>query len=134
MDRIYSPLSKEYQSWHFNTNSNEVGDSRKIISFFMALEAASYFDSATRVKRGRKTKFVNEGLKYLGYALHPLQDMYAHTPDKCYLIPKTGMWSHVRPFDTTDDVRKRFDQVKATGRATVQLLECFLDKYGSLLK
>ena len=133
VDTIYSPLSKEYQGWHFNTNSNEVGDSRKIISFFMALEAASYFDSATRVKRGRKTKFVNEGLKYLGYALHPLQDMYAHTPDKCYLLPKTGMWSHIFVLDT-DNARERFGQVKAAEHATVKLLQTFMDEYGSLFK
>ena len=134
VDSVYSPFSKKYQSWHFNTNSNEVGDSRKIISFFMALEAEHYFDIATRIKRGRKASFVDKGLKYLGYALHPLQDIYAHTPDRCYFIPKVEMWSHVVPFDITDDARKRFDQVKKTEKATIKLLEYFINKYGSLLK
>lgn len=100
----------------------------------MALYAIDYFDTVTRIKRGRKTYFLNEGLKYLGYTLHPLQDKFAHTPDRCYLIPKTGIWSHVRPEDITDDAEKRFDQLKATERATKKLLKYFMDMFGSLLK
>lgn len=87
---------------------------------------------------------------YLGYALHPIQDIYAHTEDKCYrsLVPqltyynengieKTKIvfrlgWSHVRNTET-DIVTKRGDQINKTQTHTMNILNTFVKSYKKIL-
>lgn len=84
--------------------------------------------------------------------MHPLQDIWAHTPDRCFTIKHsvtiynnygtpigneivdTGIWSHVVPFDITDNVWKRGDKINKTEQETKKFLKEFISRYGSLLK
>lgn len=88
----------------------------------------------------------------MGYALHPLQDIWAHTPDRCFTIKHSvtiynnfgtpirneivdsGIWSHVVPGDITDNVWKRGEKINKTEQETKKFLKEFISSYGSLLK
>jgi len=152
VDRQYSPILGEYQSWHFNTNENDTSDSRIIISLVMCIEAHSYFEEALSYKKGTKKykTAVEKGLIALGYALHPIQDMYAHTSDMCYRfpVPKTiyiknlyGQiearvtvvlgWSHLG--SGADNEQKRLKQVEKTEKRTKAILNEFVKSYNSIL-
>ena len=154
VDSVYSPVLYNYQSWHFNTNGKGEVDSRLVNSLLMSFNAAACFEAALSYKKGTKKykTLVKDGLMYLGYALHPLQDMYAHTPDKCYPSPvpyeyyyldpygqkqygtyfKIG-WSHVRAFDKTDKVKARPKQLEKTREHTKEILELFMRDYKTIL-
>ena len=138
VDTEYSPLFKKNQAWHFNANAKNkseydtVSDSRLIISVSHTILATYYLEKAknTSNKSNRKT-YINKALIELGRALHPLQDYYAHTVDKCY-INLLGMWSHVTS-ENTDVVNARISQLVLTQRATLKLLKAIYDEYKRLL-
>lgn len=135
------------QAWHFNTNSKDQLDSRIVAMTLMLIIACSYFDNALLAKNQGLpyNYYLNQGLEFLGYALHPAQDYFAHTDDRVYDIlyqtadeyytfsfnppfiiyhPPTYVTikSHVVPGDTTDNVLKRWDQLEKTARMTIGTL------------
>lgn len=88
---------------------------------------------------------------YLGYALHPIQDIYAHTPDRCYrdYVPhlyyykdiygqmQTGVyfvkgWSHL-DYKDTDSVKNRPEQAEKTRKHTIKILKAFMEEYETIL-
>ena len=122
VDTIYSPLVKPFQGWHFNINEGKgLVDSRLIIATFMLLGAFTYLDIAANINDPfLRADMTYKGLKYLGYALHPLQDYYAHTDNYVYtnfLMLK----SHVKWKDV-DNAEKRWSQVVLTREVTITAL------------
>ena len=120
----------------------------------MCLEASQYFDEALKHKKGSKKykTAVRNGLKYLGYALHPIQDIYAHTPDRCHRarVPhlynykdingqmQVGVyfvmgWSHLQDNDITDSVLDRPQQAEKTRKHTIKILKVFMEEYETIL-
>ena len=134
------------QSWHFNTSMPGEIDSRIIIMTLMLLCSFSCLDEARILKNNGKKyqKEFNAGLEYLGKALHPIQDYYAHTDDKVYnvvidtnafMIPQsdplyyqpnyvtTDYKSHIRLDDDTDNAIIRWEQLIKTKEITEKILE-----------
>ncbi len=138
VDSEFNPVF--YQSWHFNTNPSDQVDSRIIIMTFMLLAAMVYFDEAENLKLSGKhySTWLDEGLKYLGYALHPVQDYFAHTDDKVYDLYYTPGFlvfkSHIRLFDDTDNAIKRWGQLQKTKEVTENILKTFYNEYPILFK
>ena len=108
--------------------------------------AKKYFDQALKKKNNNKSykDDLEKGLQHLGMALHPIQDIYAHTNDKVYLVNYTYVnqngvkttvkyWSHVKNKDT-DNVFLRYNQLIKTRDETYKILNSFYSKYKSILK
>lgn len=108
--------------------------------------AKKYFDQALNKKNKNKSykDDLEKGLQHLGMALHPIQDIYAHTNDKVYLVTYTYVnqygvkttieyWSHVKNKDT-DNVFLRNNQLIKTKDETNKILKSFYAKYKSILK
>lgn len=93
---------------------------------------------------------LEEGLKYVGYALHPAQDYYAHTPDKVHNLKSKVLDEHFvyssdfpyfvyypAEYETikyhlpgnTDNAIKRWEQVKLTKAITISILQAVYDAY-----
>lgn len=114
---------------------------------FMLLGALLCFEEALTQKQNGKSysSYVDQGLNYLGLALHPGQDSFAHTDDRVYDMPfKVSdeyytyslkapfiiyhpatyivIKSHVVPGDITDNVVKRWGQLEKTETATIGVL------------
>ena len=148
VDKIYNPVF--YQAWHFNTSRSGQVDSRIVIMTFMLLAAFNSFDMAKKYRVGSAnySYYREKGLKYLGYALHPIQDYYAHTDDKVYnvYVPMNGPYdpfgfnkpiyivfkSHIGNNDT-DSAIQRWGQVQKTEEITTYILKTFYQTYRALL-
>ncbi len=119
------------QSWHFNTNWGTSKKDSRIMNSNTALKKAKSY-----LSMGDK----NNGLRYIGRALHPIQDIYAHTRNVCfyYNIPLTiqkypgvsygptmtvnvKFWKH--PSKAYDSSGKKVSVDSAEQRKT-QLREC----------
>ena len=147
------------QGWHFNTNSKDQVDSRIVCMTFMVIGAIACFDEALRLKNKYESydDYVDKGLEFLGLALHPAQDYFAHTDDRVYNIllkasdeyytfsfrppfiiyhPPTYIIikSHVVPGDITDNVIARWGQLEKTEKATVGILTEIYNLYKPLFK
>lgn len=124
VDSIFSPLKVEYQAMHFNTfrNTSIAIDSRILISIVFQIYATQYFDDALRcLNIGWKAKYIenrNLGLICLGFALHPIQDYYAHTDDVVHWV--SPYWMHLP--GNTDNPIKRWEQLIKTEVATKEIL------------
>ena len=102
VDTIYPAWipTKSNQSWHFNCSSGPV-DSRVINSIACLIVATQYAEEATKLYNQKKNTLaaiqLGYALTYLGYSLHPIQDIYAHTDavSKWKTIGKIGYWSHL---------------------------------------
>jgi hypothetical protein len=115
----------------------------------MCLEAMLCFEKARLYKKGtsKYKSHVKDGLKYLGFALHPIQDFYAHTLDRCYIInvPVSDgytpantyyvrVWSHIQADDITDNPNARQEQLFKTAKMTKDILMVFVNEYPDILK
>ncbi len=90
------------QSWHFNTNHGTSREDSRIVLFTLLFliadayirKAETFFDKEYKLLAAF---YVGEGLKYLGYALHPIQDYYAHTNavSENKTIFGISYWSHL---------------------------------------
>ena len=114
------PQDKTGQMWHFNTFDKFI-DSRAFLSICCIILAGDCFENG----------YVNEGLKYLGFALHPLQDYYSHTDDKVSYLSTLGLWWH--GLDDTDSVRKRWSQLCKAREDTLVILQIFYEKFYYIL-
>ena len=103
----------------------------------------------TKAKYCFETNNINSGLVYLGMALHPIQDIFAHTSDVCftiktsetiydafgavigYKIIDTGIWMH-SPFGNADNARVRTNQLRHAAIQSKKILEEFSSKYSFL--
>ena len=140
VDSEFSPVNPSTQGWHFNVSKPGETDSRIIIMTFMLIAAYSYFDEALKYNENSKkyNDYLKEGLKYLGYALHPIQDYYAHTDDRVgnLYIPinmtQSLILKYHSPFDGTDSARKRWGQVQKTATITKKILAETYKLYGTL--
>lgn len=70
------------------------------------------------------------GIVYLGYALHPIQDYYAHTYDYVYYSKKTGWYFHAPK--SADNPNLRWDQVLLTENITKIILSDVYNTYSCL--
>lgn len=125
VDSIFSPLNKSTQNFHFNVNKGtNRKDSRLELFTLFYLAAYESFNIATQYRyNGADFKFREYrdiGFVLLGFALHPIQDMYAHTDDKVYL-DALGYWSHVLNIDT-DSASSRPSQLNKTKKITKDIL------------
>lgn len=72
------------QSWHFNTNwGTNKQDSRRTNSKTALSRAQKHLGKATALKGKARETELKEAFKYIGLALHPLQDISAHTRSVC---------------------------------------------------
>jgi RHS repeat-associated protein len=150
VDIIYSPinfLSTYYQGWHFNINRGTTKtDSRITMSNNELDKAKKSFDKALNNKNKNKSykSDLEKGLQHLGMALHPIQDIYAHTDDKVYLVTYTYVnqygvkttikyWSHVKN-KNTDNALLRYNQVNKARDNTYEILNEIYQKYKTILK
>ncbi len=121
------------QSWHFNTNwTTNQTDSRILNSNKMIAQAKKYFDN----------REIYKGLECLGKALHPIQDIFAHTRDKCYgayervyaqgpnirVVRYVIVWSHLG-VKNVDNARVRTNQLRYAANQTKRILNEFSNKY-----
>lgn len=152
IDKLYSPvsMSKENQSWHFNTNWDNENklDSRVIKYSLCFILAMGMFEEAKELQKQNSSnpEIYNKtliGIRFLGYGLHPVQDIYAHTRDKCFPTSfnvKTGyasyttvtVWAHLP--GVTDSAQKRFDQLQLAQKHTQSILNGVYKSYSSLFK
>ncbi|MGI6746072.1 MAG: hypothetical protein ACOX45_08050 [Acutalibacteraceae bacterium] len=107
----------------------------------MLIVATNYFETAKTTNNSTtKAESIKRGLQFLGYSLHPLQDSYAHTRDRCHKVCvyqplydvygnfmgyhtlETPYWSHFVKNDTTDVVAVRSEQLGLTRDATISIL------------
>ena len=150
VDTIFTPFSTSVsnQSWHFNTNGKKQEDSRIEKANDYISEAMIYFDKAMKAYENEKSykNNVKQGCIYFGYALHALQDYYAHSPDRCFyvMVPSsfsqtglnngkyTGFWMHSL-FNNTDTAKKRTGALKNTEDLTVLLLITLFLGYRKIL-
>ena len=133
VDTIFSPCIKSTQGWHFNTSaSSDLVDSRITIATFMLLAALTYFDKATlQIDAFKKRDLTVCGLECLGFALHPIQDYYAHTDSFCY-TNEFGLKSHLQsPY--TDSAAKRWGQLSKARTASIQILREIYKQYKYVL-
>ena len=132
VDSKFSPFVLWYQSWHFNTSRVGETDSRLIIMTLLLIVAFASFDMAIKYDKNSYwyNQFLEEGLKYLGYALHPIQDYYAHTDDRVYSLPG-GVKMH-SPWNGTDSASERWGQVQKTERITMAILTSVYNIYPKL--
>ena len=79
VDTVFSPVLLWHQDWHFNTFKYG-GDSRNVLSLMCITLALSCFETAKN-NILENSNMIFEGLIYLGAALHPIQDKYAHTQE-----------------------------------------------------
>ena len=124
----------------------------------MLLVSTSQFDTAIKLIRNGYSKksikykrALNDGIEYLGYALHPAQDYYAHTDDRVYnqpidinsfTAPPSPTYkpvyfyikSHLRPNDDTDNPIARWGQLLKTEAITKEILRMIYDNYSVLFK
>lgn len=121
---------------------------------FMLLAALHYFDEAEVLRSSGKnaSTLLEEGLKYLGYALHPVQDYFAHTDNRVYDMnvqisneyytisslfpfviyhPPTYkiIKSHITFMDSTDNAIKRWGQLQQTEAITLGILKTIYGTY-----
>lgn len=125
------------QSWHFNIYwGTKKTDSRIINSTKKIEEAKRYFNQ----------KEITKGLKCIGESLHPIQDIFAHTRDVCYVnkqyVPendnygisrytKVEIWFHL-PNGVVDNARKRTNQLYHAALQSKKILSDFVKKYSFL--
>ncbi len=166
VDTIYSPWlplgNFAYnQRFHFNTNkgTNNHTDSR----FWACLEMLGCCIDRlelmkTCTKKKKKEDYKDEALKYLGYALHPLQDFYAHTDEHVKFSKKNdfirlvtnkkvdinfkidtkatyptykgqkGAWHHLNSSDV-DKVSCNKSNMKKAGKYSLEILETIYNEY-----
>ena len=110
------PQDVSGQMWHFNTFSSTF-DSRIVLSIVCIIVSGDYFEDGD----------INNGLKFLGFALHSLQDYYAHTDDKVYYLSLLGLWMH--GLDDTDSVRNRWEQLCQARDITITILQIFYEEF-----
>lgn len=122
------------QSWHFNTNWGTNKTDSRIINSNSQINYAHYFFSIGKTI---------EGLRALGKSLHPIQDIFAHTRDKCHSVSacisvgnklyRIGIYSGVIWFHFQDGVidnaKIRYTQMMYAGTKTKQILTTFVNKY-----
>ena len=135
VDKIYNPVkyfySKDKQSRHFNTNKGTGKEDTRLIWYDYYLDfSINYFNSSTNAyKRGDNVngeKDKRQALKYLGYALHCMQDYYAHLDKYCHY---TGVFWWHKPY-YVDDAAKRSDTIiNAVAPATCMVFLTFVAKY-----
>lgn len=155
IDVIYPSTGKnwkDYDKWHFFDKNGK--DVRKSLSNSEQEKATKYFETAKKayakwkkyckkygeyhektVKQARIYKENAEnGIKHLGYSLHPVQDVYSHTKKVCYQIkggPLDGRWLHA-PYGP-DEVTLHLDAVFVkTKNKTTDILSDFAEKYSFL--
>ncbi len=150
VDTIFSPFSTSVsnQSWHFNTNGKSKQDSRFENASEYMEKAKKYFDKAMKAYKNKKSfkKNVKQGCTYFGYALHALQDYYAHSADKCHyiMLPTTfgstglnngksiSFQMHL-PGLGVDKASKRIDELEYTAVLTILLLVDLFKDYRKVL-
>ena len=140
IDTLYRPYLPWNQAWHFNTSRSGQVDSRIILMTFMLLVAFNSFDIAIKYSKDSVgyNSYRELGLQYLGYALHPIQDYYAHTDDRVYdihvpvnLKMEILIKSHVG-ISGTDSAHQRWGQVQKTADITLYILRIFYTLYKPL--
>lgn len=142
VDREYFPVFAWNQAWHFNTSAPGETDSRIIIMTFMLIGAFGCFDEALKYNEnsGKYNNYLQEGLKYLGYALHPIQDYYAHTDDRVGTIyipinmAQRITVKHHLFYSDTDSARDRWEQLELTKDITIFILSETYNTYKELFE
>ncbi len=133
--------TKSNQAWHFNVNKGTSrSDSRLELFVFFALVAEQYFSLANQYyvagKEFLAAIVLADGLKYLGYAIHPIQDIFAHTDEVVEYKTTLGVgyYSHLSVADVDNaEVHKDviFDKVEPI---TLAILHYFTNIYYDLLQ
>ena len=138
IDSWYSPFKRQYQAYHFNVFANtSIGLDSRILLCIVYMSIASQCFTEARAQKQNSFAFytvVQSGLSYLGQALHPIQDYYAHTPDMVSYFPSLQMWGHVRNPRLTDDPIKRWGQLLKTEQITTQILTAFFLEYKDIFQ
>ena len=131
------------QSWHFNTNwGTKSKDSRDINSNAYIKKAKEAFNKGN----------IEDGLKKLGMALHPIQDKYAHTREVCTynIVPITALtnsgryetyyvefWYHPKKNKKgvfVDSAKQRSGQLNKAKNETKKILNEMVKRYPILKK
>ena len=136
VDKTYSPANLKNNDWHFNSNWGKKGktDSRITHKNKMLNNAKKYLKRANN-KKIKKVYYKDDlriALKYIGYALHPTQDRYAHIYNKknkfsSYSIGN-GKYSHVG-VPNVDNAKIRGSDVYDTGNETISILKSLYKSY-----
>ncbi len=129
------------QSWHFNTNHGTSREDSRIVlfTFFFIIADAYIREATTLYNKGYKflaAFYVGGGLTYLGYALHPMQDYYAHTNEVSKKVTKLGIsfWSHLGT-KNVDDAQTHYAVVLGPVKeATMATLNYFMNTYREVLQ
>ena len=139
VDKTYTPSKLKYNHWHFNSNWGKKGktDSRVQHRNEMLKKAKNYLSKATSKKK-RKIYYKDDlslALKYIGYALHPMQDKYAHIYNKKSKYSSYSLgnnkYSHVG-VKNVDNAKVRTGDVFDTGTMTKKLLKSLYNNYAIL--
>lgn len=143
IDKFYPAwvFSVKNQSWHFNTSKNGI-DSRLVLFMTCILLSNEYAIKAQNNYNQGTTNYkvandFGKALIYLGYALHPLQDIYSHTADvsdKKSIGTRIVFYSHLDHADV-DNAEVHSDVVLGIVREqTVRVLYGFANSYRSMIK
>ena len=139
VDKTYSPAKLKNNDWHFNSNWGKKGqmDSRVKHKNEMLNKAKKYLEQANK-KKNKKIYYNDDlrlALKYIGYALHPIQDRYSHIYIKgnkysSYSIG-FGKYSHVG-VAFVDNAKIRAVDVFDAGTETIKILKSLYNSYAIL--
>ena len=132
------------QGWHFNVNTSGM-DSRDINSLLCLFMAGIYFCEASNALADgyiiRAKVNLGKAYQYLGAALHPLQDKYAHTYEVTNYRKILGMkfyehkiYDALHPFKKADDAKAHRNIVFGVVKSeTKKILQSFITKYWYLI-
>ncbi len=160
VDKYYSVLvpTRKNQEWHFNINANtDNEDSRKLCSERAKKKAKIALRDAQKqyniYKRNDITKnekkealknckkYLKKGLKYIGFAIHPIQDIYAHTDSVVKWNKVNKFWYHNKTV-TVDGKKIGVDKVSDHKSVVInkvqpetrKILKYFINNYWILKK
>lgn len=160
VDTEYSVLipNKRNQPWHFNTNKNIAKiDSRYLCSVSAIIAASDELEEAqkqyiiytnkknskSKIKKAEKEckKRLKKGLYYIGFSIHPIQDIYAHTDEVVKWNKKGKFWYHNKYITinknkiAVDSAMKHKSIIFGNVQTETQkILKSFLNKYWILKK
>lgn len=81
-------------------------------------------------KTDKGTDCLIDGLRYIGYALHPIQDKYSHTNSNSTCIGY-HIYGHVLDYNA-DNAFKHKNAVLNAGKETSRILKSLYNSYASL--
>ena len=147
IDKIYSPV-KYYndpskQSHHFNIYEGVARKDSRLEWYELYIDKAiDSFEKSqnafqkNQIDKGAKHK--KDGLKYIGYALHSIQDYYAHTESRSFNTVKyigkifkknwNGFWFHLPVYADKVSWHKK-SIIEEVGPTTIITIVPFLVKY-----